>query len=428
MTRHTTPYSCPVAPSEWSEQRALLGRRLKQLRLQRRMSLRNIAELAGLSAGHLSRVERGERTLDSLTALESLARVLGTTPEALNAPPGRAGPTGATARGDAVTPLLPSVRTAMDMLDLAPDDSIRPRALSQLTADARTVNTLAQAARYVPMARMLPPLLAELHTAAHVASGRDGETAWGLLAEVVRCAHSVGIAVGRNDLSVAALARMDWAAARAGDRAPALRAIREYLRVTTYLRVRDFHACSRLNASGVAMLAGTDDDTPDALVARGQLHLGASITSAHTGDRDGMREHLAEAAHVAELTGERTDRLWVGFGPTNVAVHQVMGLTTAGEHAEAVSAAEGLTFPDEWLPSRVGHHFLDLARAYRWLNKPEKALHALQVARQVAPGQARRHPLARETTGALLRASRQPSTTLSDYAQWIGLGTPWTDG
>lgn len=410
-----------MAPTEWNEHRALLGRRLKALRMQRRMSLRGVAELAGLSSGHLSRLERGERTLDSRIALESLARVLGTMPEELGAAPGGSRARAAH-RTDALAPLLPTVRSAVDKLDLPPDASIRPRSTAELTAEVRRVNKLAQAARYVPVTRMLPALLAELHAAAHTSAGRDRQVAWGLLAEAVRCAHSVGIAVGRNDLSVTALDRMDWAAERAGDRAPALRAIREYLRVTAYLRARDFDACWRIHSSGVAMLAGTDDTTPDALVARGQLHLGASIISAHTGDQNRMWNHLVEAARVAERTGERTERLWVGFGPTNVAVHRVMALAAAGEHARAVDAAEGIRFPGEWLPSRIGHHHLDLARAYRWLNKPEKALEALQIARQVAPGQAQRHPLARDTTWALVRSARHLSSALGEYAAWVGVG------
>jgi hypothetical protein len=134
---------------------------------------------------------------------------------------------------------------------------------------------------------------------------------------------------------------------------------------------------------------------------RGQLHLGASIIAAHSGDLATMGEHLAEAERIAAITGERTERLWVGFGPTNVRVHRSMGLATAGEHARAVEAAEGLRFPTQWLPSRIGHHHLDMARAWRWLAKPDKALSSLLTARAVAPGQARRHPLARDTVDAL---------------------------
>lgn len=178
------------------------------------------------------------------------------------------------------------------------------------------------------MCRMLPPWLAELHaaahTAAHTAAEADRPVVWGLLAEAVRCAHSVGIAVGRNEMSVAALGWMDRAAEHAGDRAPALPAVREYLRVTGLPAGPRLRCVSAAQPIGLRTpLDGTDNTTPDALVARGPLHLGASIISEYTGDQGGIRDHLVEAAHRSELTGERTERLWVGFGPTNVRIHRV---------------------------------------------------------------------------------------------------------
>jgi transcriptional regulator with XRE-family HTH domain len=395
----------------------VIARNVKALREKQKKSLRHVAGLAGTSAGHLSRLERGERILDSRQLVAELAKVLGVTVADLSAEHAPATPV----RSDGLHALMPAIRTALDVTDLPPDHSITSRPLPQLDTAVRYANKLAQAAKYEPMAQMLPGLLTELHTATHELTGRSQETAWGLLAEAARCGHSVGIAIGFNDLSVAALQRMDWAAEHAGDCGPGLRAIREYLRVTAYLRAREYDACWRLNEQGLARLDGTDPKTPGALVARGQLHLGASIIAAHTGDQGLMRDHLAEAEHISTLTGECTDQFWVGFGPTNVRVHRTMGLATAGEHGRAVESAEGIRFPSGWLPSRIGHHHLDMARAWRWLAKPEKALAALLAAREVAPGQARRHPLARDTVESLMRSARHPSTGLTEYARWIGI-------
>ncbi|WP_162834703.1 helix-turn-helix domain-containing protein [Amycolatopsis circi] len=315
--------------------------------------------------------------------------------------------------------LLP-VRTALDLLDLPPDSSIAPRPLAVLRADVRHLNQLAQAAQYEPMIALLPSLVAELHIAAESAAGQDRHEAWALLALTTRCGHSAGIAVGDNTLSVNALSKMDWAARQSGDRAPGLRAAREYLRVTAYLRDEDHEACWRLNKAGAAHLDGADD-APGSLVARGQLHLGASVISARTGDRDAMRGHLEEAAQIAAVTGEEPETFWFGFGPANVQVHRVVTFGTVGEHGRAVEAGRGLQFPTGWLPTRIGHHHLDMARAYRWLNQPEKALQQLQRARMVAPGQARRHPMCRETVSALVRSAQRQSETLTDYAAWLGL-------
>ena len=42
----------------------MIGRRLRELRVWRGLSLRALAELAGLSAPYLSRIERGERMVE----------------------------------------------------------------------------------------------------------------------------------------------------------------------------------------------------------------------------------------------------------------------------------------------------------------------------------------------------------------------------
>lgn len=54
---------------------AELGRRLRALRLERRMTLKQVEVLAGLSATHLSEIERG-RTSPTIGALVRVARAL----------------------------------------------------------------------------------------------------------------------------------------------------------------------------------------------------------------------------------------------------------------------------------------------------------------------------------------------------------------
>jgi hypothetical protein len=321
---------------------------------------------------------------------------------------------------DPLLPLMEPIRTTLDLYDLPPQDAVRPGALPALRSAVRHMNALAQAANYKPMAAALPGLLIELHTAAHEFTGEQQRQAWALLAEAYRCGHSVGIAIGLNDLSATALARMDWAAQRAGDRAPALRAAREYLRVTAYLRVGDLDACRRLQDSGRSHLDGTDERTPSALVTAGQLHLGSAVVAARSRDTDLMDHHLAEAQRIAARTGERPD-LSLHFGPTNVAVHRVMTLVEAGEHDQAVAAAKGMRFPSGWAPTRIGHHHIDLARAYRWMAKSDAALDQLDAAYAVAPQQASRHPLVRETVTALSRSANRRSVRLSTWVTRTGI-------
>lgn len=390
-----------------------VGARIAVLRASRHLTQHALAARANVSHSLLTKVEAGSRPAsDALVA--ACARAMGVQPAVL---------TGQPHAGDVETRQLRAltvpIRHSLDLFDLPPEEGVEPRRLVELRAAVRDVNLRAQAANYRSMAGMLPGLLAELHTAAHLWSGSDRVVAWGLLAEAYRCGHSFGIAMGMPDLSAMALARMDSAASLAGDRAPALRAIRDYLRVTAYLRDGAYETCWRLNASGVAHLAGTDRGTPDALVAAGQLHLGASVLAARTHDRDAVDGHLAEAERVARLTGDQAETLWVAFGLTNVRAHRVLTAVELGQFGDAVAQAKGLRFPDGWLPTRVGHHHINLATAYQGMNRPEEALSELVAARAAAPQQARRHPRVRRTVETLVRGEHRRTSALASYAAWV---------
>jgi len=64
-----------------------IGRRLKHIRQSRKKSLRTIAGLAGISAGHLSRIENGERALDRRSVVVALANALQVSPSELTSLP-----------------------------------------------------------------------------------------------------------------------------------------------------------------------------------------------------------------------------------------------------------------------------------------------------------------------------------------------------
>ncbi|MGH3950335.1 MAG: helix-turn-helix domain-containing protein [Pseudonocardiaceae bacterium] len=57
-----------------------IGRRLKEIRTWRGLSLRAVAELAGMTAGHLSNIENGKRRVDKRSTLEALAAALRVAP------------------------------------------------------------------------------------------------------------------------------------------------------------------------------------------------------------------------------------------------------------------------------------------------------------------------------------------------------------
>ncbi|MDQ2706592.1 MAG: helix-turn-helix domain-containing protein [Actinomycetota bacterium] len=88
-----------------------IGRQLRSIRHARQKSLRVVAGLAGISAGHLSRLENGERSLDRMSLISGLANALQVAPSDLIGPhvpaPGEEGTTDAAV--DVVRHVLMSV-------------------------------------------------------------------------------------------------------------------------------------------------------------------------------------------------------------------------------------------------------------------------------------------------------------------------------
>ncbi|WP_199520265.1 helix-turn-helix domain-containing protein [Kitasatospora sp. MBT63] len=180
-----------------------IGQRIAAYEDVRGLSHRQLADRAHVSYSLLTKVVSGHKPATP-EFVAAVARALGVEPGDLQPPSYSDG-----MADDPLVPLMGPIRTTLDLYDLPPQEVVRPRALPALRAAVRQVNALAQAAKYKPMVAMLPGLLVELHTAAHEFTGEQQRQAWGLLAEAYRCGHSVGIAIGLNDLSATALARMD---------------------------------------------------------------------------------------------------------------------------------------------------------------------------------------------------------------------------
>lgn len=69
------------------EPEPVIGRRLREIRTWRGLSLTAVAGLAGMSIGHLSRIERGLRAVDRRSTLEALANALRVAPSELTGQP-----------------------------------------------------------------------------------------------------------------------------------------------------------------------------------------------------------------------------------------------------------------------------------------------------------------------------------------------------
>jgi transcriptional regulator with XRE-family HTH domain len=64
-----------------------LGRRLREVRSWRQLSVRAVAELSGISYSYLAKIERGAKPVNSRQVLEALAQTLRVSPAELTGRP-----------------------------------------------------------------------------------------------------------------------------------------------------------------------------------------------------------------------------------------------------------------------------------------------------------------------------------------------------
>ncbi|MGW1743178.1 hypothetical protein ACWCPQ_30715 [Nocardia sp. NPDC001965] len=158
--------------------------------------------------------------------------------------------------------------------------------------------------------------------------------------------------------------------------------------------------------------------TADLLAVRGALHLRGSILAARALDTDAAESHLREAHGIAEAVAPTRYRNYgTGFRPSNVDIHSVAVPVELSDWTTAVTRAEQVRLPPSVAPSRVGHHYIDLSRAWLLHGDKQRALSSLERARAVAPELTRNHPQVHETVRALAH-TRRGTDTLARFAKW----------
>lgn len=385
------------------------GTRIAQYRKLRHLTQQALAERANISYSMLTKVEQGKKPA-SPGVLAAVARALSVQTTDLTGQPYLA-----ELQHDELDLLIQPIREALDLYDLGADPEITPRPLPELAAAANQLCAMVRATQLKDTAAALPGLIAEVTTAAHA---QPSDQAWQILASTYRTAYDITSKLGFNDLCAVALDRMAWAADRASD--PVVAGVRQYLRSLVYLRAGQYRTGRRLLDLGLGVL-GQAEGGRVRDVAVGQLHLGAAVLAARSGDGDTAAGHIAEAARVAELTGPAETVHWLSFGPTNVAVHNVSVLAEQSKYAEAVEVAKTTAIPEAWPVSRKSAHVAEVARAQLWIGQTDAALQNLWRAREMAPQQMRYHPMVRETVAGLVSARRTTPGSLSNLAHWVGM-------
>ncbi len=379
-----------------------IGRRLREVRYWRRKSLRAVAELAGISEGYLSRLERGERPVDRRSTLEALARALRVTPAELTGAPYP--PTDA-ATSDAHESIA-ALRVALaetELDDPAANEPARP--LAALRTELAQVNTLRQDCDYAALGQALPPLVVDLH--AHL-DGANDQIRRELLIALVECyeaARAAGKHLGAPDLSqIAARHVRDVADALSGP---------EWMGLAAWSRAQAIGSTARGRALSLTREAADELsgelDSPAAAEIYGALHLVAALAATTLGRFDDAESHLTEATETAVRTGSGTNFAQLYFGPANVETWRMMLAAERGEGGKVAEIASNVD-PACLPPSRERRSafYVDLGRGLAAeRGRRGDAVAALRIAEEIAPQKVRINPLVRETVGDLLYQARR---------------------
>lgn len=372
-----------------------IGTRIREIRTWRRKSLRVVAGLAGISAGYLSRVERGERALDSRRILFALADALQVAPSELTGqpyPPSDA----AESAGHAAVQALRAVLRDAEIGELVRAN----RPLPELEVAADRADAAAAASDYAALGEIAPGLLDELY--AHDA---DSKARNQLLVRALHDAFYLTKDLGHGDLAWAVSGHLERAALGLGE--PTWGAVAGFVRSHAVLGKGSRPRALRLAERATEVVA---PDGEDAGQVYGMCHLSAALHNASLGDQGAARSHLAEAEDVAEHTGEgRFAGLM--FGPTNVGVWQLAVHIELGNAGRGIELARRVNVAAIPSAGRQATFYSDLALALaRVRGREQQAVEAIRRAEQLAPGRVRTRPTVRATVTELLHRTRHDST------------------
>lgn len=385
--------------------------RLRQLRKLRGLTQHQLADRSHFSVSLVKKVEQGS-VPPSAAFVTGVARALGATPNELwGAGEGVPQPSAKTAEGTAEVAELRAALDAYD--DPRPEDEQRSLASirSRLAELGRSIYGL----RYAEVARELPGLLHHLYVLAD-RPGQDGEQARAALHDAYRMTGSIAGRLRQDDLAAVASERHVQLAPLTGD--PRRIAISAFHRSTRQLQHGDYRAGLRMLDRAREHLHSAPADRAVAV----QLDLRSAVLAARAGDGAQADEYVAAARAVSEqFTPPERPYYNVDASTLNITVHWCALPVENYNGTEAMRRATQVQVVDRARPERVGHHHIDMARAWLLHGDRQGALEHLNAARRIAPHPTRQHPAVRETVLALATADRRRTGSLADFARWAGI-------
>ncbi len=388
--------------------------RIAELRKIHGFTQQALAARANVSYSLLRKVERGERPA-SPSFIAAIARALGVSVLDLTEQPygvRDAHPTSEQAG-------VPALRQALVEGD-DPELDTSLRSLDDLRAAVAEIKEFDRRSKYAEVVRALPDVLRHLHRSVLDLSSGERPGAHDVLAAAYFYAVGALKQLGHLDLSHLADERARTAAARGDD--PLRAAVAEWNHALILMFDGAYPAALRSVERAGAMV-DLAPPTPAVPAVRGALHLRAAIIAARETNSDLAEAHLVAARSRAVSGPDEANVYGTKFGLPNVDIHDVAVPVELADGTTAVTRAADVTLPASAAPARVGHHWIDLSRAWLLHGDRQRALDSLQQARRIAPQLTRYHPQVHETVHILAARDARSTASLRNFAAWCGIRT-----
>jgi transcriptional regulator with XRE-family HTH domain len=386
-----------------------IGQRIHYWRKRRGLTQAVLANRVGRSKSWLTKVERGERVMDSISVLLKLADELRVEPGDLigefRLPP-NGGARLSPPRG------VPAVRRALFMP--MPDEDVPDGA--ELRANVERAIQLDGAGSYEALALILPELLA----ASRAAAARELPGGWWCLAGAYQATAGLAHTLRVLDLQLTCADRAIAAAERSGD--PLMVAVSRRWLANALMRQGLLDDAGAVCSDAADAIAPNDATSRAEWSVWGALQLVAADAAARSGDVAGAWRLLRDARAAAERVGPGHNDYWQAFGPASVGANETGVAWESGDPVEALRIADRidvLQLPTKWRRARF---LMDVAHAHGLREDDVATVAVLLEAERHAPEVVRyrfeTHELVRV---CLNREQRSRTPGLRGLAERIGV-------
>ena len=379
-----------------------VGRRIREIRTWRDMTLRVTAELSGISPAYLSLIESGVRTVQKRSTLEAIARALRVSPVELGVLPTQKVVDSEVQKAIGAVLDLESVLTEVAL----GEQTVRPRPWQAVATDVHHLHAvLRPRADVAGQMQLLPRLIRELNALVG-SDSRHKRQALEALMLVLYAAAFCTSCLGEQGTAGLVTWHMREAAKEL-DQPP-------WLGLAALARAQTLGAGARKRARELSV--ATADQMQQHLSDErcrqlyGMLHLNSALASAALREADRAADHLQEAREIAHSAPDPIGSGWanLSFCRTNVQFWEVALTLELGDPGKVVELSNNIAPErvESW--SRRGAYFADLGRALAMSKSTrEQAIVALLRAEELAPVRTRTHTLVRETVVDLMRRVRR---------------------